>query len=199
MRLFAVAPGGRPSDHPSLDGGQGVRRESGFTLIEILTVIAAISVMLSMVMLSMGSVGLRKANSLAKETSFLMRTMADEAIMTGRRYGLVLDHGRRSLRPTGLGGGGSGFEPIVWGADMQVVLTSTDLLNDYEGANFSAAQEQQAKQTEAAGPAVVFEPIGTWTSKANTLVFIYDGQPVKRLTWTAIGRIEIESLVSETG
>lgn len=197
--MFAIASGNRLIDQTSPISGQDLRRPSGFTLIEILTVIAAISVMLSMIMLSMGSVGLRKANSLAKETSFLMRTMADEAIMTGRRYGLVVDHGQRSLRPVGLGGGGSGFEPIVWGADMQVVLRSTDLLNDYEGANFSAKQGNQDEQAGSTGPAVVFEPIGTWTSKGNTFVFIYDGQPVKRLTWTAIGRVKIENLVSETG
>ena len=176
-------------------------RTRGFTLIEILTVIAAISVMLSLAMFSMSSVGLRKANNLAKETSFLMRTLSDEAIMSGRRYGLRLNEAQRRLTPVVLGGGGRGaghfsFEPIAWDADMRVALASTDLGDDYRGANFNAPR-QSHDDGEHAGPAIVFEPLGLWRSRGNSLVFSHDGRPVKRLTWTAIGHIEVIAFESD--
>ena len=172
----------------------------GFTLIEVLTVIAAISVMLSLAMLSMSSVGLRKANSLAKETSFLMRTLADEAIMSGRHYGLNIDSDRRHLRPVALGGGqGIGHfnvEPIVWDADMQVSLAATDVGHDYQGANFNTP-EQHSEEQQSGGAAIVFEPLGLWRSRGNSFVFSHDGKPVKRLVWTAIGHIEINTFVAD--
>ena len=179
-----------------------MRFASGFTLIEILTVIAAIVALLSVVMFSLGSVGLRKASSLAKETSFLMRTLADEAILTGHRHGLYVNKQRRSIsamtggRNQQWSGESSGFEPIVWGADMQVRLENSDLSGDYQGANFNAPDEDPGDK-KPGGPAIIFEPIGTWNSRANSLVFIYEGQPVKRLTWTAIGHLEIKDIVEQ--
>lgn len=194
-RALSIRPGSIHQRH-CLATRRGA--QSGFTLIEILTVIAAITALLSMVMFSLGSVGLRKANSLAKETSFLMQTLADEAIMTGQRYGLRIDSGGRRLAPVVLGGsrnwsGGASFEPIVWDADMQVRLESVDSLREYEGANFDAGGQQDDEDKKPAS-AIVFEPIGTWVSNGNSLVFLHDGIPVKRLIWTAIGRVEIENI-----
>jgi len=73
-------------------------RRSGFTLIELLVVILLISIIIGAGMLSV-SVGERgRVQEVMRNTVSIMNAVADEAILSGRRYAMVWDDHGHHLR-----------------------------------------------------------------------------------------------------
>lgn len=62
----------------------------GFTLVEILVVIVIIGLMASMAVLSIGTDPQRQLNQEAERARSVLHLAADEALMQGREYGMVL-------------------------------------------------------------------------------------------------------------
>jgi type II secretion system protein H len=73
-------------------------RETGFTLIEIIVVVAIIAVMVAYVGVSMGGDGDRMANLEAKRFKAVVNEVRDEAILSGESFILMIDERSHSYQ-----------------------------------------------------------------------------------------------------
>ena len=187
---------------------------SGFTLIELLTVVLIVSIIIGAGMLSV-SVGDRgRVQESMRNTVSVMNAMADEAILSGRRYAIAWDEQAHYLQPLC-----RNEEQRNWECNntcfpsgcenIKIPLQSAWklLFQDTEGSEFSSvseyvSQQEQEQQEEPIlseadddtqvrpqwRPLVQFYPTGLWEPSGTMRVVFDEGQYLS-LSWTATGRV----------
>lgn len=190
---------------------------SGFTLIELLTVVLIISIIIGAGVLSV-SVGDRgRVQEVIRNTVSMMNAMADEAILSGRRYAMVWDEQAHYLRPLCRNEEQQNWECskacFPSGCDNITVPLQAGwklLFQDQEGSEFSSVSEyvNQNKQDDERQsdmqdsnaenptlykerqwqPLVQFHPTGLW-EPSGTMRIVFDDKQYLSLNWTATGRV----------
>ncbi len=188
----------------------------GFTLIELLTVVLIVSIIVGAGILSV-SVGDRgRVQEAMRNTVSMMNAMADEAILSGRRYAVAWDEKSHYLQPLC-----RNEERRDWecskscfpnGCNNIKVSLQTGwklLFQDAEGSEFSSvseyvnlrAQEQpddddlslyededDERNKPQWRPLVQFHPTGLW-EPSGTMRVVFDEKKHLSLSWTATGRV----------
>ncbi|MXX98768.1 MAG: type II secretion system protein [Gammaproteobacteria bacterium] len=187
---------------------------SGFTLIELLTVVLIVSVIIGAGILSV-SVGDRgRVQEAMRSTVSMMNAVADEAILSGRRYAVVWDKQSHFLRPLCRNEEKRNWEcnKACFPDGCENIKVSLQagwklLFQDAEGSEFNALSEQidedeeqqsdyqdsdeddaETKKERQWQPLVQFHPTGLW-EPSGTMRVVYDEKQYLSLSWTATGRV----------
>ena len=186
---------------------------SGFTLIELLTVVLIVSIIIGAGVLSV-SVGDRgRVQESMRNTVSLMNVMADEAILSGRRYAMAWDQKARYLQPLC-----RNEERRDWECNSTCFPSGCEnirvamqagwklLFQDAEGSEFSSVSEyvelqaqeeleeplldddESTQKKPSWRPLVQFHPTGLW-QPSGTMRVVYDQEQYLSLSWTATGRV----------
>ena len=190
---------------------------SGFTLIELLTVVLIVSIIIGAGVLSV-SVGDRgRVQETMRNTVSMMNAMADEAILSGRRYAVAWDEKAHYLQPLC-----RNEEQRNWECtescfpngcnNIKISLQSgwKLLFQDAEGSEFSSVTEYVNLRAEEQSdddddyyddededetqkkpqwrPLVQFHPTGLW-EPSGTMRVVFDEEKHLSLSWTATGRV----------
>ena len=183
----------------------------GFTLIELLTVVLIVSIIIGAGVLSV-SVGDRgRVQESMRNTVSMMNVMADEAILSGRRYAMAWDEQAHYLQPLC-----RNEEQRDWECSNTCFPTGCEnikvamqagwklLFQDTEGSEFSSLSEYVKLQEQSEQPLVSddessqkrprwrpwveFHPTGLW-QPSGTMRVVYDKEQYLSLSWTATGRV----------
>ena len=187
---------------------------SGFTLIELLTVVLIVSIIIGAGILSV-SVGDRgRVQESMRNTVSIMNVMADEAILSGRRYAIAWNEQAHYLQPLC-----RNEEQRDWECNLTCFPSGCEdikvpmqdewklLFQDAEGSEFSSVSdyvdikaEEQAiddddeyddddtQKKQQWKPFVQFHPTGLW-EPSGTMRVVYDEKQYLSLSWTATGRV----------
>ena len=189
----------------------------GFTLIELLTVVLIVSIIVGAGVLSV-SVGDRgRVQETMRNTVSMMNAMADEAILSGRRYAVAWDEKSHYLQPLCRNEERRDWEcnKACFPGGCENIKISLQsgwklLFQEAEGSEFSSvaeyvdlkAQEQPEEQDLSEDeiefnesqrkrqwrPLVQFHPTGLW-EPSGTMRVVYDEKQYLSLSWTATGRV----------
>ena len=94
----------KPNENGTFNQRPTRKCEGGFTLIEIIVVVAIIAVMVAFVGVSMGGDGDRMANLEAKRFQAIVNEVRDEAILSGESFILMIDERSHSYQFEGARG-----------------------------------------------------------------------------------------------
>ncbi len=160
-------------------------KQVGFTLIEVLIVVAIISVMTSVILFSIDLTGTQKARTLAKEIRFTMRYASDEAILTGTPHAIELSKNSRQLTVLTYAQGGwkksQLTQAIKWGEAINISLVVGDAVVEEKD------EDEEGGKSEK--PYVLFWSTGLWEPTGGFRMTV-DGLPYMELNWTASGKME---------
>ena len=186
----------------------------GFTLIELLTVVLIVSIIIGAGVLSV-SVGDRgRVQETMRNTVSMMNAMADEAILSGRRYAMAWDEQSHYMQPLCRNEEQQNWECnktcFPGGCENIKVPFQTSwklLFQDAEGGDFSSVseyvnlKEEEEEQYEEQDLSdddprkkkqwqtlVQFHPTGLW-EPSGTMRVIFDEEQYLSLNWTATGRV----------
>ena len=188
----------------------------GFTLIELLTVVLIVSIIIGAGVLSV-SVGDRgRVQEAMRNTVSMMNAMADEAILSGRRYAVAWDEKAHYLQPLC-----RNEEQRDWECSKACFPNGCNnikvslqagwklLFQDTEGSEFSSVteyvdlkaeeqpedddyydyeDEENERNKPQWRPLVQFHPTGLW-EPSGTMRVVFDEKKHLSLSWTATGRV----------
>lgn len=178
---------------------------AGFTLIEVMTVVVIISIIVSSVLLSVDISGSQKTRTAVSDIQFLMRGLANEAILEGDHYGLKYDRARQRLTPvvekndqwsaySSQGGERPDFKPVSWKGFAEAEITIAGVTIDERSRdtdNFYSGGKEEEKKHARKNRLVEFWPTGMW-DPAGEIRFFVSGEPYATIKWTAVGRLTFE-------
>ena len=217
MNLIKISATGILTNKRSSYHSHHHTNELGFTLIELLTVVLIVSIIIGAGILSV-SVGDRgRVQETMRNTVSMMNAMADEAILSGRRYAMAWDEKANYLQPLC-----RNEEQRDWECsttcfpngcnEIKVSLQAgwKLLFQDTEGSEFSSVSEyvnlkeqEQPDDDEDLSlyededeqqnkpqwrPLVQFHPTGLW-EPSGTMRVVFDEKKHLSLSWTATGRV----------
>ena len=165
---------------------------SGFTLIEILVVVVILSIVISTVLFSVDVTGFQKSRTFVKETRFLMRNLADEAILSGLAHGLQWQPVSRQMKPMvyrdGLWREVPKLDPVSWRGLAKVTLLINGLEIEQNKEEDQVSDSKAAENSSTNPPTILFWSTGLWDPAGRIKIEI-DSLPYADIVWTMGGRI----------
>lgn len=175
-----------------------LRRQGGFTLVEVMVVVLIVSVMVGSVLFSVDLTGSQKLRTAVSDVQLLMRGLSNEAILEGRHYGLRWERRAQRFVPVvNNGGGWSGysgrggerpdFRAVSWKGFAEIAITVGGIRFDErfkDDEHFYAGRDQEAAERIL----VEFQPTGLW-EPAGEIRFFVASKPYASLEWTAAGKM----------